>query len=124
MNQFTSNIVRHAMDLGLLETHLEMLRRVYRSRLEVMNATLTAAFGVNATWICPEGGYFFWIKLDENVDAGKLKQIAIEHKTGFQTGEFFSSCGGLKNYIRLSFANYNESEIKEGIVQLKVVFGL
>jgi DNA-binding transcriptional MocR family regulator len=124
VNQFASNIVRFAIDLGLLDTHLEMVRTVYRSRLEKMDAALTEAFGDNATWICPEGGYFFWIKFDENVDAGKLKRIAIEHKTGFQAGELFSSCGGLKNYIRLSFARYNESEIREGIVQLKEVFGL
>jgi len=124
LNHFTSNIVRHAMDLGLLDTHLEMIRDVYKSRLEVMDAALTETFANNATWECPKGGYFFWIKLDVNVDTGKLKRIALDRKTGFQAGELFSSRGGLKNYIRLSFASYNESEIRDGIDQLKVVFGL
>ena len=124
VNQFTSHIVRSAIDMGLLNTHLEKIRNVYRSRLEAMDAALMEIFRDTATWICPDGGYFFWIKLNDDVDTGKLKKIALEHKTGFQAGEVFSSCGNFKNYIRLSFARYNESDIREGIVQLKVVFGL
>ena len=124
VNQFTSHIVRSAIDLGLLDTHLEKIRNVYRSRLEAMEAALVELFGDTATWICPDGGYFFWIKLNTDVDTGTLKQIALEHKTGFQAGELFSCCGSFKNHIRLSFASYNESEIREGITHLKVAFGL
>ena len=124
VNQFTSHIVRSAIDLGLLDTHLEKIRNVYRSRLEAMDAVLVELFGDTATWICPDGGYFFWIKLNTDVDTGTLKQIALEHNTGFQAGELFSCCGSFKNYIRLSFASYNESEIREGIAHLKVAFGL
>lgn len=124
VNQYTSHIVRSAIDLGLLDTHLEKIRNVYRSRLEAMDSALVELFGDTATWICPDGGYFFWIKLNTDVDTGTLKQIALEHKTGFQAGELFSCCGSFKNYIRLSFANYNESEIREGIAHLKVAFEL
>ncbi len=124
VNQFTSNIVREVMDLGLLDTHLEMLKDVYRLRLEAMDAALTEAFAEVMTWVCPQGGYFFWLKLDENIDVGKLKQRVREHKTGFQAGEVFSCHGGLKNYIRLSFASYNEAEISKGITQLKRAFAL
>lgn len=124
VNQFTSLIVRSAMDMGLLNTHLEKIRNEYRSRLEAMDAALTENFGDIATWICPEGGYFFWIKLHEDVDTGTLKKIALEHKTGFKPGELFSSSGHFKNYLRLSFACYNESNIRDGILQLKVAFAM
>jgi len=102
LNQFTSHIVRSAIDMGILDTHLTKIREVYRSRLEAMDNALTETFGDHATWRCPEGGYFFWIKLDKDFNTGKLKRKAIQHKTGFQAGELFSNCGGLKNYFRLS----------------------
>jgi 2-aminoadipate transaminase len=124
VNQFTANIVRCTMDLGLLETHLVTIRDVYRSRLEVMDAALSEAFGNNMTWESPEGGYFFWLKLDESVDTSKLRQRAAEHQTGFQAGERFSSNGKLQNYLRLSFASYNEPEIRKGITRLKAALAL
>ncbi len=124
VNQFTSQIVKSAIDLGLLNTHLEKIRNIYRSRLEAMDTALNEIFGDVATWIHPDGGYFFWIKLNDDIDTDKLKQVALEHKTGFQHGGLFSSGGNFKNYLRLSFASYNESDIKEGIARLKPVFGL
>lgn len=123
LNQFTSGVVRCVIDMGLMDEHLEKIRHAYRSRLEVMDAALKENFGNNAAWVCPKGGYFFWIKHFENIDSDKLRQRAQEHKTGFKAGELFSSCGGSKNHIRLSFARYNESKISKGIFRLKNVFG-
>ena len=119
VNQFTANIVRCTMELGLLETHLEIIRDTYRSRLEAMDAALSKAFGEVMTWTSPKGGYFFWLQLNENIDTGKLRHRAVDYKTGFQAGERFSSTGKLKNYLRLSFACYNEAEIRKGITRLK-----
>jgi len=124
VNQFTSLIVRSAINMGLLKTHLDKIRNEYRLRLEAMDAALNEIFGDVATWIRPDGGYFFWMKLNGDIDTEKIKKIAHEHKTGFQPGVLFSSDGNFKNYIRLSFASYNESNIREGIVRLKMVFGL
>ena len=39
-----------------------------------------------------------------------------------QAGELFSSCSGMKNYIRLSFAYYDESDLHEGVARLKLLF--
>ena len=51
-----------------------------------------------------------------------LKEKAKELQTGFQAGELFSCNNGLKDYIRLSFASYNESDIKDGVTRLRSVF--
>ena len=108
--------------MGLQQAHLEKLRSAYRARVEAMDDALREHLSAHATWVRPDGGYFFWLKLNENIDGGELRSKAIEMKTGFQEGELFSSCGGMKNYIRLSFAFYNERDIREGIVRLKAVF--
>ncbi len=122
LNHFTSHLVRHAIDSGLQQTHMEKLRRVYHARVEVMDAALNEYLFAHATWLRPEGGYFFWLRLHENIDAGELRRRAMKRKVGFQEGELFSSCRDMKNYLRLSFAYYNEAEIHQGIARLKSIF--
>ena len=122
LNHFTSHIVRCAIDMGLQQAHLEKLRNTYRARVEAMDVALKEHLSDHATWIRPDGGYFFWLKLNENIDVRELRRKAVAVKTGFQEGELFSSCSGMKNFIRLSFAYYNESDLREGIARLKPLF--
>ena len=122
LNHFTSHIVRHAIDLGLQQTHLEQLRRAYRGRVEAMDAALKEHFSDHATWTRPDGGYFFWLKLNKDTSAQELRHKAKAMEVGFQAGEFFSSSNSMKNYIRLSFAYYNEEDIRAGIARLKPLF--
>jgi len=52
------------------------------------------------------------------VDTTELRRQAGEYQTGFQPGENFSNNGGLRNYLRLSFAHYGEADIREGVARL------
>ena len=122
LNHFTSHIVRHAIDLGLQQTHLERLRRAYRGRVEAMDAALKEHFSDHATWTRPDGGYFFWLKLNRDTGTRELRHKAKEMDVSFQAGEFFSASSRMKNYIRLSFAYYNEEDIRTGIARLKRLF--
>jgi 2-aminoadipate transaminase len=72
----------------------------------------------HAKWTRPDGGYFFWLELDESVDAMELRGRAGEYNIGFQPGEMFSASGGMKNFIRISFAHYGVDDIREGIPRL------
>jgi 2-aminoadipate transaminase len=117
-NHFTSHIVRHAIELGLQDSFLEQLRESYRRRVEIMDQSLHEHIGPLASWKHPEGGYFFWLKFDESVDIAELRRHAPEFNTGFQPGVNFSAHAGLHNYMRLSFAHYNEESIEEGIKRL------
>ena len=119
LNHFTSHVVRCAIDLGLQRSHVERLRRVYRSRVEAMDAALREHLAEHAAWKRPDGGYFFWLELDEDVDTGELRQRAGESEVGFQAGGLFSSRGALKNCLRLSFAHYDEPDIRKGVARLK-----
>ena len=117
-NHFTSHIVRHAIDLGLQQTQLKDLRQTYRSRVQAMDTALNEHIGQLASWHRPEGGYFFWLKFSKAVDTTELRRQAGEYQTGFQPGENFSNNGGLRNYLRLSFAHYGEADIREGVARL------
>ena len=117
-NHFTSQVMRHAIDLGLQQSMLDKLRAVYRRRAETMETVLQAEFADKARWQRPGGGYFFWLELDHKVDARALKTKAMKNGVGFQPGEIFSCAGGFQNFIRLSFAHYRRDQIREGISRL------
>jgi DNA-binding transcriptional MocR family regulator len=122
INQFGSHIARHAIDHGLLDRHVENLRDVYRGRAAAMDSALHEHFDGLAEWPCPGGGYFFWLHLDESVKTASYREKARELETGFQPGPSFSSNGKLENCLRLSFAHYDEADIREGISRLRLAF--
>ena len=117
-NHFTSQVMRHAIDLGLQQAMLDHVRDAYSRRLDTMEHALRNEFGDMATWSTPSGGYFFWLELDERIDAAALKSRALSAGAGYQPGSVFSSTGGYGNYIRLSFAHYRREQIREGISRL------
>lgn len=122
INHISSHIARHAMSLGLLDAHLKKLRATYRGRVEAMDAALHEHFDGVAEWTRPDGGYFFWLRFDEGVDTTPLKDAALKRETGFTAGSLFSSERQLRNYLRLSFAHYDEDEIRDGIARLRPLF--
>ncbi len=122
INHISSHIVRQTIDNGSLNSHIENLRRVYRGRVEAMDDALHEHFSSIAEWTRPDGGYFFWMRFDESVDTTPLREEARELETGFQRGATFSIKGQLSNYLRLSFAHYNEDDIREGIARMRPLF--
>ncbi len=122
INHISSHIARHAIDRGLLDAHVEKLRNTYRGRVEAMDKALHQHFDGLAEWSRPDGGYFFWLRFDESVNTGTLRKKAHKCETGFTTGSLFSSKRKLKNYLRLSFAHYDEDDIREGISRLRPLF--
>jgi 2-aminoadipate transaminase len=122
INHISSHIVRHAIDNGTLAAHVKNLRSVYRGRVEAMDDALHEHFSGIAKWTRPDGGYFFWIQFDESIDTAVVNGMAHEHEVGFQPGAAFSSKGQFGNFARLSFAHYNEDDIREGIARMRPLF--
>ena len=122
INHLGSHIVRCAIDLGLLNSHIEKLQHAYRGRVEAMDSALHEHFDSIAEWTRPDGGYFFWMRFDESMDTALLREKARELETGFQGGAVFSTKGQLSNFLRLSFAHYDEDDIRKGIARMRPLF--
>ena len=122
INHISSLIVRQAIENGGLNEHIKKLRLSYGNRVQAMDDALHTHFGGIARWTRPEGGYFFWLEFDQSVKTKTLRKKAGEFKTGFQPGPLFTPNEGLDNYLRLSFAHYQEKEIHEGIGRLRKLF--
>ena len=66
----------------------------------------------------PDGGYFFWLELDDGRDAMRLKKQSARYGTGLQPGPVFSHEKGFTHFIRLSFAHYRRDQIRDGVNRL------
>lgn len=117
LNPFTSAIVRELLEAGDLERNISSLIAAYRSRLAVMDTSLRRELP-QAVFETPQGGFFIWVRLP-GVDAEKLQQKALDFKVGFRPGIRFSSQGGMRDYVRLCYAFYDEEKIAEGIRRLR-----
>lgn len=116
LNPFTSAIVRGLLENGGLKHNIQHLNHVYHERVKAMDAALRE-YLPEAHYQAPGGGYFFWLRLP-GVDTEALMQRAEAFKVSFRPGVRFSSQGGLREYMRLCFANYEADELVEGIRRL------
>ena len=117
MNPYTSFIVRDLLETDGLEKNITHLKAVYSSRLAVMDMVLRR-YLPQVTYKVPDGGYFFWLHLPDNLDASELQTRAAEHKVNFRPGVLFSSQGGMRDYLRLCYAFYGTEEIEQGVMRL------
>ena len=65
----------------------------------------------------PEGGYFLWVELPEEVDTEQLLAAAGERGVTFVKGSDFMLEGG-RNALRLAFSAVTPEQIDEGVKRL------
>lgn len=122
LNPIIFALVRDMIELGLLDQQLNFLRQTYAARIQAMHAALQEHVGKQVRYVEPKGGYFFWLHTPEVADTAQLISKAQAQQVGFQPGIKFSSRKGLRDYFRLSFAQYEIPAIEAGIARLGRVF--
>jgi 2-aminoadipate transaminase len=100
---------------GLLEPSLERVSGLLRERRDAMLEALERELDGQARWSRPEGGYFLWLELPEELDASELLGRAVEAGVTFVPGADF---GGPPNSMRLAFSSVSPAEIDEGVSRL------
>jgi DNA-binding transcriptional MocR family regulator len=121
LNPLTSAIVQSAIELGLQAKQLSHLKKVYLQRKNALNSALRENLRDLVSFVEPGGGFFTWLRLPQGLDAEKLLPEANKHNVNFLPGPNFSPQRGLKNYMRLSFAYYEASDLKEAVKRLSAV---
>lgn len=118
LNPFTAAIVRGLLENNELNNNIQKLNSIYQARVSVMDKALSQNIP-DALYQVPQGGYFFWVRLPGNTDAESLIEHAEAYKVSFRPGVRFSSQGGLRDFVRLCFAFYENDQLAEGILRLK-----
>jgi 2-aminoadipate transaminase len=100
---------------GLFEPNVERVSGLLRARRDAMLEALEQELAGRAHWNRPEGGYFLWLELPDEVDASELLHRATEAGVTFVPGADF---GGSPSSVRLAFSYASPEEIGEGVRRL------
>jgi 2-aminoadipate transaminase len=101
-----------------LDDHVAQVRNVYRSRRDVMLEALDEHMPEGVTWSKPDGGFFVWITLPDEIQNDVLFDDAAKNGVIFFPGRWFDPYRQVGHTIRLSFSTVPEDRIKLGIDRL------
>jgi 2-aminoadipate transaminase len=107
--------VHEYLHRGLFEPGLVRVCGLLRERRDAMLDALERGLAGRARWTEPEGGYFVWLELSDEVDASELLARAQEAGVTFVPGTDF---GGKPNTARLAFSFVSPAQIEEGVDRL------
>lgn len=107
---------------GHLQEHVTGLRVEYHRRKLAMQESLTTHFGEVATWTNPEGGFFLWVTMAEDVDTQRLFEVGLAEGVAFIPGRAFSPGGSFGNALRLCFASTTPERTAVGVARLRTAF--
>src|SRR6266566_1283977 len=103
---------------GYFSKHLSKMRKLYATRLSVLDEALHKYMPEDTRWTRPEGGMCLWLELPPGFDASELLIHAKERGLLFAPGRYFYVQSHLPNTLRLGFANLNEKELVRGAATL------
>ena len=118
LSHFAAAVAQATLDLGLLQENIANLRRIYTMRRDAVARILTTDLAGQVEFHQPDGGYFFWLTLADAVDAEELLPIAQKAGVSYRPGTAFSSVGGFRDNLRISFSLYDVDDLAEALNRL------
>jgi 2-aminoadipate transaminase len=105
---------------GRYARHVPRIRAAYGARCDAMAQSLRTSLGDRIVFSQPEGGMFFWARLNGDIDATRLLPYAIEQGVVYVPGKVFYADPAQADLqaMRMSFATMNEAQIAEGMARL------
>lgn len=121
VSQLLARAVERIVRSGFLERHLAELRRHYRAKRDLTTALLHKYCGDAISFREPAGGFFFWVRLNDRLDADLVLRTLAQRGVAVRSGEWFTGDVSGRRYMRLSPIQLNEQEIERGITILSAV---
>ncbi len=103
---------------GFIDQHIQLIRKVYKERRDVMLEALTEFMPQGVSWTHPQGGLFLWATCPEKINTESLLKVAVARKVAFVPGTSFFATGGGYNTMRLNFSFCVPEKIITGISRL------
>jgi 2-aminoadipate transaminase len=120
----TQRIIAEFIGAGKLPAHIERVQATYRQNRDAMVAAFRRELP-EATFDVPEGGYYVWLTLPEDVDCDLLVRTAIDGGITVLPGSKFfarSDVPNPKNHARVAFSHATVEEIDDGIRRLATAY--
>jgi DNA-binding transcriptional MocR family regulator len=115
-NMLAESIVFELCRSGGLDENIKIVNAALRERRDALVEALHEHIP-EAEFVVPEGGYFLWLDLKDDVDTEALLTEAKEQGVTFVAGPDFMMEGGSSS-LRLSFAPVPAGEVAEGVERL------
>jgi DNA-binding transcriptional MocR family regulator len=115
-NMVAQSIVNSFVRSGRMDAAVQTVKEALRARRDAVIAALERELP-EATFARPEGGYFMWVELPEEVRVSDLERAASERDVVFVKGTDFLLEGG-ENTLRLAYSGVTPEQIDEGITRL------
>ncbi len=101
---------------GDIERSIETVRAALGERARVLAESLRRHIP-EARFVEPDGGYFLWVELPEDVEVDKLAPAAAERGVAVVKGSDFVIDGG-RHALRLAYSAVTADRIDEGVRRL------
>src|SRR3954451_12078882 len=115
-NMVAQSIVHRFCVSGRLDRSIATVKAALAERVDVLTQALARELP-EARYVAPDGGYFMWVELPEEIDVDALFREAQERGVLFVKGTDFLLEGG-RNTLRLAYSGVTPSEIAEGVTRL------
>ena len=118
-SNLTQAIAAHYLSLNRMNAALDVVRKTYAERAQTMAHCLKKELGDAITFSQPQGGMFFWTRLNApGADAAEFAKRAIEKLVAFVPGAPFYATNPDRATLRLSFATADIAKIEDGVGRL------
>ena len=115
-NMLAESVVLELCRSGELDRNIEFVNGALRERRDALVEALEEHIP-EADFVKPEGGYFLWLTVGEDVDCSELLSTVKDEGVSFVAGcDFMLEGGG--NALRLSFAPVPTDRISEGVQRI------
>jgi len=100
---------------GGFERHLRGLRKALSEQQAHLLEAVRRYFPRGTRVTQPEGGYFAWVELPEDVDSVRVYREAMKANISVSPGPIFSAQRGYKNCLRLNYGHPWSPALEQGI---------
>jgi len=98
---------------GLYYEHNELLRKNAKTRRDTTLSALNKYFSNLGSWTVPSGGFFIWLKLNNNVSMHEIFYKALKRNLLIYPGDLYDFHSS--RYIRISYSYISLEQIDRGI---------
>lgn len=102
------------------KAQIESYRGVYRERRDALDAALREHFP-SFTWTKPNGGFFVWLRMSENLDSKQMLPRAVKELVAYTPGTAFYADGRGHDAMRLAFCYETPERLALGVRRLSNV---
>ena len=115
-NMVAQSIVHEFCASGAIDRSIATVKAALAERVGLLTAALARELP-EARYQAPEGGYFMWVELPEEIDVDRVFAEAQDRGVLFVKGSDFLLEGG-RNTLRLAYSGVTADQIDEGVRRL------